>query len=136
MKLQAQTRRGDTCSIHAAALPPAAPRPRPRGAALRAAREHQTGGATDPTAATAVPRRAAIALLAAGPLAAAAAAAGVPPPPAELGEAEGTLNDCPYGAVSCASSMSDDDSLFYAPWEYEGARGAAVEQLILVRCGT
>jgi hypothetical protein len=119
-------------AAHAAARP-AAPR---AGAPPAAGQQHAPGGAPPPPPPPALPRRAAVALLAGAPLAAAAAAAaaaGAPPPPGDLGEVQGTLNDCPLGAVSCASSMSDDDDLFYAPWEYEGPRGAAVAQLVQVR---
>lgn len=89
-----------------------------------------------------VPRRAAVALIAAAaacvPLTAAVAAAGAAAkPPPDVGEVGGTLNNCRLQSASCASSMSDDDEHFVAPWEYEGPRAEAVEKLIQVRgsCG-
>jgi hypothetical protein len=116
---------------HADAAPPSSSRDRNRAA--------EAPPPSPAAAPAALHRRGALSLLcaAATPLpsavaAAAAAASSDPPAPSDLGEVGGTLNDCQLARVSCASSMSDDERYFYAPWEFDGKRTAAVDRLVEV----
>lgn len=46
-----------------------------------------------------------------------------------------TLNACPLDAPSCISTLSDDEEHFAAPWQFDGTREEAIEQLISIATG-
>ncbi|KAI3434790.1 hypothetical protein D9Q98_002848 [Chlorella vulgaris] len=52
-----------------------------------------------------------------------------------IGEVNETLNACPLDAPSCISTLSDDEEHFAAPWQFDGTREEAIEQLISIATG-
>lgn len=49
-----------------------------------------------------------------------------------IGVLNGYLNSCPEEVESCASTQNDDEAHFVPPWEYEGTKEDAKQQLVEV----
>lgn len=49
-----------------------------------------------------------------------------------IGVLNGYLNSCPEEVESCASTQNDDEAHFVPPWEYDGTREEAKQQLVEV----